>query len=371
MTDQLKNIKNIARKVGSAKKPIFITVIVLLGITFLLDIFVVDRIFDILVYLYIALGALFVLYGIPSLYASRRLMHYYWQRASKNKLAVGGLAFILFLILLAIIGPLFTADPTAVNFEEKNVPPLGFALEESVYDLKTGQFITHQTTGTGEHPLGTDDKGRDLMAMIISGASVSLQVGLFATGIAIALGTLIGVSAAYLGGKVDNVLMRFTDIMMTFPFFLLLVFIVFIFGPNLALIVVIIGLTGWTGTARLIRSESLSLRTREFVMASKALGASDGRIVLSHLIPIVISLIIVIATLSIPGVILAEAALSFIGLGDPNVASWGMILRAGQQNLDTTWWVAVAPGVMLFFTVLAFNFLGDGLRDAFDPRSNV
>jgi len=165
--------------------------------------------------------------------------------------------------------------------------------------------------------------------------------------------------------------MRFTDMMMTFPFFLLLVFIVFIFGPNLVFIVLVIGLTGWTGTARLIRSEALSLRTREFIMASKALGASDGRIILAHLIPNVISLIIVIATLSIPGVILAEAALSFIGLGDPTVASWGMILRAGQQNLDTTWWVAVAPGIMLFLTVLAFNFLGDGLRDAFDPRSSV
>jgi len=372
MTNLLKNIKPIALRVSSVKRLIFITVIALLVITLLLDILVVERkILDLLVYLYIALGALFVLYGIPLFYTSRRLIHYYWQRASKNKMAVGGLAFIGFLILLAIIGPLFTADPTAANFEEKNMPPLGFTLEESVYDLKTRQFTTHQITGAGEHPLGTDDKGRDLLAMIVSGARVSLQVGLFATGIAIALGTLIGVASAYLGGKVDNILMRFTDIMMTFPFFLLLVFIVFIFGPNLALIVIIIGLTGWTGAARLIRSESLSLRTREFVMASKALGASDGRIILSHLIPNVISLIIVMATLSIPGVILAEAALSFIGLGDPNVASWGMILRAGQQNLDTTWWVAVAPGVMLFLTVLAFNFLGDGLRDAFDPRSNI
>ncbi len=364
-------ISTITRKVGGAKNRIFITTLVLLGVTLLLDILVVDRIFGPLTYLYILLGILFIRYAIPALYASRRLARYYWQRASRNRLAVAGLAFILFLILLAIIGPLFTADPTAVNFEEKGLPPVGFSLEESVYELKTGQFITHEISGGWQHPLGTDDKGRDLLAMIVSGARVSLQVGLFATGIAIALGTLIGVIAAYLGGKMDNILMRFTDIMMTFPFFLLLVFIVFIFGPNLALIVIIIGLTGWTGTARLIRSETLSLRTREFVMASKALGASDGRIVLSHLIPNVISLIIVIATLSIPGVILAEAALSFIGLGDPNVASWGMILRAGQQNLGTTWWVAVAPGVMLFLTVLAFNFLGDGLRDAFDPRSSL
>ncbi|MBA7695120.1 hypothetical protein ES703_103741 [subsurface metagenome] len=223
MTNRLKSTKSIAQKVGRVKNRIFITVIALLGTTFLLDIFVVDKIFGLLAYLYIALGALFVLYVIPLFYASRRLIQYYWQRARKNRLAVGGLAFIIFLILLAIIGPFFTADPTAANFEEKNLPPVGFTLEESVYDLKTEQFITTTITGTGKHPIGTDDKGRDLLAMIISGAWVSLQVGLFATGIAIALGTLIGVTAAYLGGKMDNILMRFTDIMMTFPFFLLLV----------------------------------------------------------------------------------------------------------------------------------------------------
>jgi len=365
-----KGLNFIARKVG-VKNLIFIGVMALLGLILLLDIYVVEEIFDPLTYLYMFLGAVVGVYIAPSLYASRRLARYYWDRAKRNRLAVGGLAFILFLILVALIGPLFTLDPTAANFEEKNLPPVGFSIEESVYKPETGQFISHKTTGTWRHALGTDDKGRDLLAMIISGARVSLQVGLFATGIAILLGTLIGVIAAYLGGKVDNILMRFTDIMMTFPFFLLLVFIVFIFGPSLAFIVIVIGLTGWTGTARLVRSEALSLRTREFVMASKALGASDRRIILAHLIPNVISLIIVIATLSIPGVILAEAALSFIGLGDPQVASWGMILRAGQQNLDTTWWVAVAPGIMLFLTVLAFNFFGDGLRDAFDPRSSI
>ena len=304
-------------------------------------------------------------------YTSSSLTKYYWERASRNRLAVAGLVFILFLVLLALIGPFFTVDPTAVNFEEKNMPPLGFTIEESVYDLETQQLTTKSIIGTKQHPLGTDNKGRDLLAMIISGARVSLLVGLLATGIAVTLGTLIGTISAYFSGWVDQVMMRFTDIMMAFPFFLLFVLIVFIYGPSLIIIVVVIGLTGWTGTARLIRSETLSLRTREFIMASKALGASDKRIILAHLVPNVISLIIVIATLSIPGVILAEAALSFIGLGDPLVTSWGMVLRAGQQNLDIAWWVAVAPGVMLFLTVLAFNFMGDGLRDAFDPRSAV
>ena len=305
------------------------------------------------------------------LLGNRRLIKYYWERTRRNKLAVVGLAFILFLILLALFGPLFTMDPTQVNFEEKNLPPVGFVTELSIYSMETGKFTTTDVPGTWKHPLGTDSKGRDMLAMIISGARISLQVGLIATGIAIFLGTIIGVLSAYLGGWADNVLMRFTDVMMTFPFFLLLVLIVFIFGPSLALIVLVIGLTGWTGAARLIRSEALSLRTRDFVTASKALGASDSRVIFRHLIPNVMSLIIVMVTLSIPGVILAEAALSFIGLGDPTVASWGIILESGQQSLDTAWWVAVEPGIMLFMTVLAFNFLGDGLRDAFDPKSNI
>jgi peptide/nickel transport system permease protein len=302
---------------------------------------------------------------------STRLFNYYWQRTRRNKLAVFGLAFIIFLVLLAVIGPFFTLDPTLVDFEKKNLPPVGFTIEQSVYNIETDEFITKKVPGTWNHPLGTDSKGRDMLAMLISGARVSLLVGLIATGIAIILGTIIGVLSAYLGGWVDNVLMRFTDIMMTFPFFILLVLIVFIFGPSLAIIVLAIGLTGWTGTARLLRSEALSLRTREFIAAAKAMGASDKRVIFRHLIPNVISLIIVMATLAIPGVILAEAALSFIGLGDPTVPSWGIILEAGQHSLRTAWWVAVEPGIMIFLTVLAFNFLGDGLRDAFDPKSNI
>jgi len=307
----------------------------------------------------------------PHLRLNTRLINYYRQRTQRNKLAVAGLAFIVFLVALAIIGPLFTLDPTAANFEEKNIPPVGFTIEQSVYNIETDAFTTKEISGTWKHPLGTDSAGRDMLAMVVSGARVSLLVGLIATGIAIIIGTIIGVLSAYLGGWVDNVLMRLTDVMMTFPFFLLLVLIIFIFGPSLAFIVLAIGLTGWTGTARLIRSESLSLRTREFVVAAKALGASDNRVIFRHLIPNVISLIIIIATLSIPGVILAEAALSFIGLGDPTVSSWGIILEAGQRSLNTAWWVAVEPGIMLFLTVLAFNFLGDGLRDAFDPKSNL
>jgi len=302
---------------------------------------------------------------------NRRLLDYYWERLSKNQLSLFGLGFIVFLALVGIFGPIFAPDPQKTDFEIKNFPPLGCSIDESVYDIKTGDLTTTVIQGRPDHPLGTDSKGRDMLAMLISGARISLLVGLLATGIAIFLGTFIGVLSAYSGGWVDNAIMRFTDIMMTFPFFLLLVMIVFIFGPSLAIIVLVIGLTGWTGAARLIRSETLSIRTRDFVTASRALGASDGRIMFNHLIPNVSSLIIVMATLSIPGVIMAEAALSFIGLGDPMSTSWGTILNTGQHSLDTAWWVAVEPGIMLFLTVLSFNFFGDGLRDAFDPRAGI
>jgi peptide/nickel transport system permease protein len=302
---------------------------------------------------------------------SHRLWHYYWDRLKRNRLSLVGMGFIILLAALGIFGPLFTQDPQKTDFNVANVPPLGASIQHSVYNIKTNTFTTTVITGSPAHPLGTDSKGRDMLAMLIAGSRISLLVGLLATGIAIFLGTLLGVISAYLGGWVDNVLMRFTDIMMTFPFFLLLVLIVFIFGPSLAIIVVVIGLTGWTGAARLIRSEALSLRTRDFITASKALGASDARIVFNHMIPNVISLVIVMSSLSIPGVIMAEASLSFIGLGDPMSTSWGTILNAGQHSLDTAWWVAVEPGIALFLTVLSFNFFGDGLRDAFDPKASV
>jgi len=291
------------------------------------------------------------------------------EKLKSNKPAMLGLVFITLLFSTAIFGPLMTRNPNEINFNDKNLPPLGFSIEQSVYNIKTQELETTGRQGNREHPLGTDDKGRDMLAMLVSGARVSLEVGFLATGIAILIGTLIGVISAYFGGWLDNVLMRFTDIIMTFPFFLLLVLIVYMYGASIVFIIMAIGLTGWTGAARLVRSEVLSLRTLDFITASKALGASDLRVIIHHLIPNTLSSIIVIATLSIPGVILAEAALSFIGLGDPAVTSWGRVLNAGQDSLVTTWWVAVEPGILLFLTVLAFNFLGDGLRDAFDPKS--
>ncbi len=369
MTD--KHQRQISDRVGGRRNLVFFGGLLALVAVIILDIFLEARITEPINYFYIFFGLVFTCYALYPLYANRRLTRYYWERTKQHRLSIAGLAFIIFLVAVAVIGPFITLDPTGVNFNQKNTPPVGLTIEQSVFDTRTGQLVTRETPGTWQHPLGTDEKGRDMLAMLVSGAGVSLQVGLLATVMAIFIGAFLGVLSAYLGGWWDNVLMRFTDIMMTFPFFLLLVFIIFIFGPSLAFIILAIGLTGWTGTARLVRSETLSLRTREFVMASKSLGASGTRIIFRHLIPNVISSVIVIATLSVPGVILAEAALSFIGLGDPTVTSWGVVLQAGQRSLDTAWWVAVEPGIMLFLTVLAFNFLGDGIRDAFDPRSQL
>lgn len=355
----------------SRKTIVFILVILAIFLTIILDLKIGIDALSILDYFYVVFLTVGVFYIFHPLYVNKRLTMYYWERTMRNRMAIFGLSFIVFLVIIATVGPFFTKDPNKVNFDEKNIPPLGFKMEQSQYDIETGDFTTVVLKGSLKHPLGTDTAGRDILAMIVSGAMVSLQVGLIATGIAISIGSVIGVVSAYFGGWVDNVLMRLTDIIMTFPFFLLLVLIVFIYGPSLVFIILVIGLTGWTGTARLVRSEALSLRTREFIMASKSVGASDSRIVFSHLIPNVISSIIVIATLMMPGVILSEAALSFIGLGDPNLASWGRILKAGQDTLATSWWIAVIPGIMLFLTVLAFNFFGDALRDAFDPRSNI
>ncbi len=364
-----KKIELTAKKVGGLRNLAAIAAAIALALIGVIQALTHVHILTPLGYFYAIFLLVLVLFGVYPLYMSRRLTRYYWNRTKKHRLSVVGIVFIILLVLVAIIGPFLTSDPTAANFNDKNQPPLGFSISQSVYDTSTDKFITTSVGGNWKHPLGTDDKGRDMLAMLVSGARVSLQVGIMATFLAILIGTLMGVFSAYLGGWVDNLLMRLTDIMMTFPFFLLLVFIVFIYGPSLGFVILAIGLTGWTGVARLVRSDTLSLRTREFVTASKSLGVSDTRIVIRHLIPNVLSSIIVIATLSIPGVILAEAGLSFIGLGDPTVTSWGVILNAGQRSLETAWWIAVEPGILLFFTVLAFNFLGDGLRDAFDPRS--
>ncbi|MDF1563228.1 MAG: ABC transporter permease [Deltaproteobacteria bacterium] len=227
------------------------------------------------------------------------------------------------------------------------------------------------TGPTGTHPLGTGDNGVDVLTHVLHGARVSLYVALFTTLISVLLGVLAGLYAGYFGGWVDEVLMRIVDILLAFPGILLAIFITAVLGPAIEHLVLALALTGWVGYARLARAQVLALREREFVLAARALGARTPRIFLKHLVPNIAGPIIVQATFGLPGVILAEVALSFLGLGvPPGTPSWGALLEAGAQYLLVAPHLATAPGIAVVITVLGFNFLGDGLRDRLDPRSH-
>jgi peptide/nickel transport system permease protein len=208
-----------------------------------------------------------------------------------------------------------------------------------------------------------------VLARILYGSRISLLVGFVAVGIATLLGIVIGAVAGYYGGWADAALMRFVDIMLCFPTFFLILAVIAFLEPSIWNIMVIIGLTGWMGVARLVRAEFLSLRERDFVIAARALGASDARLIFRHLLPNALSPVLVSATLGIAGAILTESALSFLGIGvQPPTPSWGNMLIAGKQTLGTAWWLSVFPGLAILVTVLGYNLLGEGIRDALDPR---
>lgn len=266
----------------------------------------------------------------------------------RNRLALLGLFTVIALYLIAFLAPLIAPyDPIAQG------------------DLTTSAFLPPGA----DHWLGTDQFGRDVLSRIIYGARISLAVGFIAVAIAIILGSLLGAVAGYIGGKVDAVIMRFTDMVMAFPRLVLLIMIIALFDSSLTLIILVLGLTQWPGTARLVRGEVLSLREQEYVQAARALGFGRSRIILRHLIPNVLAPVIVAATLGIGNTIVLEAGLSFLGMGvQPPTPSWGTLLADGRQSLIDAWWVATFPGLAIVITVLAFNLVGDGLRDALDPR---
>jgi peptide/nickel transport system permease protein len=266
----------------------------------------------------------------------------------RNTLAMAGLVAIVILYLVALLAPLIAPfDPIAQG------------------DLVRGSYVGP----SAENWLGTDQFARDMLSRIIYGARISLAIGFIAVAIAIVLGSLLGAIAGYLGGWLDSILMRFTDMVMAFPRLVLLIMIIALFDPSITLIILVLGLTQWPGTARLVRGEVLSLREQEYVQAARALGFGPSRIILRHLIPNVLAPVIVAATLGIGNTIVLEAGLSFLGMGvQPPTPSWGTLVADGRQNLIGAWWVATFPGLAIVVTVLAFNLVGDGLRDALDPR---
>ncbi|MGI6663057.1 MAG: oligopeptide ABC transporter permease [Bacillota bacterium] len=269
-----------------------------------------------------------------------------WRRFRKHKLAMVGLYILLFMYALAIFAPLLaTQSYEAVDPPNKLKPP------------------------SMEHFMGTDHIGRDVFSRVIWGSRISLSVGFVAAAVAVALGVLIGSTAAYFGGRVDDMLMRFTEIIMAFPTFFLLLTIVSIVERSIFNIMLVIGLTSWPSLARMVRGQILSLREQEFTEAARALGATDARIIFRHILPNAMAPVIVSTTMRIGGAILSESSLSFLGLGVPEpYPSWGSILNAGRTYLLQAPWITTFPGIFIFLTVLAFNYVGDGLRDALDPR---
>ncbi len=267
----------------------------------------------------------------------------------KNRIAVAGVLVVVWVYLIALVTPLIAPhDPAA-----------------------QASLLTARMVGPGgEFVLGTDDLARDVLSRILYGARISLSIGFVAVGISVTIGTLVGAVSGYLGGWVDTVLMRFVDMVISFPRLVLLISLSALFDTNsILMITVVLGFTQWPGTARVVRGDVLSLREREFIEASRALGFSRRRIILRHVIPNVLSSVIVVATLAIGNVIVLEAGLSFLGLGLlPPTPSWGSMVAGGRDQLLGAWWMSTFPGLAIVLTVVAFNLAGEGLRDALDPR---
>lgn len=274
-----------------------------------------------------------------------------WRRFRRHKAAMAGSLTLLFIILACIFGPFIVPyDPnqTGIASGIEYLPP------------------------SLAHPFGTDDLGRDELTRILHGGRISILVGFLSVAVSAAIGTVVGALAGYFGGWVDNVLMRITDFALAFPRLFLSILLVSVYGNQFWIIIIVIGGLSWMTTARLVRGSFLSLKEKEFVEAARAIGVRTNRIMARHILPNALGPLIVASTLGMAGGIISESTLSFLGLGiQPPAASWGNMLKDSQGTTSTAPWLAVFPGLFIFLTVLSINFIGDGLRDALDPRGKL
>ena len=300
--------------------------------------------------------------------AARSPLELFWRRFRRDKVALAGLVFIALLVLVAIFAPLI-------------VKVLGLS-GPNVQNVNNLDAFGQPTGPSSAHPFGVDDLGRDILSRVIYGARVSLEVAVVATGVAVVIGVVVGMVAGYFRGWVDTALSRLMDIVLAFPILLLAIGLASacslgkgclggLIKPGLPVLVLVIALASWPYIGRIIRGQVLSLREKEFIDASRSLGASNGRIIFREILPNLVAPIIVYTTLVLPTNVLFEAALSFLGVGvQPPTASWGQMIAASTPIFDSAWWYMLFPGLALVLTVLAFNLVGDGLQDALNPRSD-
>jgi oligopeptide transport system permease protein len=269
------------------------------------------------------------------------------RRLLRNRAAVSGMAMLAFLVMAAVFGPFLAPYAyDAINKNDVWVPPL-----------------------TDGHLLGTDSLGRDQFARLLMGLRVSLSIGLVATLVSLAIGVAWGAVAGFLGGAVDEVMMRIVDVLYSLPFIFFVILLMVTFGSDIILIFIAIGAVEWLTMSRIVRGQTLSLKQKEFVEAAQAAGLTQGAIIFRHIVPNLLGPVVVYVTLTIPAVILAESFLSFLGLGvQPPMASLGTLIAGGAQDMELAWWLLVFPSLTMVVTLMCFNFIGDGLRDAIDPK---
>ncbi|HPB38583.1 MAG TPA: ABC transporter permease [Syntrophorhabdus sp.] len=268
------------------------------------------------------------------------------RRITNHNLALVGLLILIPMFICAVTAPIISPhDP--VEPDLKNI----------------------LDSPSWSHPFGTDTLGRDVFSRVIYGSRISLLVGFVSVGIATLIGIMVGALSGYSGGIVDELIMRFVDLMMCFPTFFLILAVIALLEPSIWNIMIVVGLTNWMGIARLVRAEIMSIKNKEYVLAAKAMGFPNRRIIFGHVLPNSLSPVYVVATLGIGGAILTESALSFLGIGvQPPTPSWGNILTQAKDNIEVAWWLSLYPGLAIFLTVMGYNLLGEGLRDIFDPR---